>query len=898
MQSSNLLIKAEPTTSLSASVAESNHIALNLSLSLSVNRNLNLALRPYQIDTLNQVDKVYKEGKNRLLVSLPTGVGKTIIFSHLVINTIGRSLVLAHRDELIEQAADKIRMVLPSADIGIVKAERNQTDRQIIIASIQTLTRESRLEQLEKNFSTIIIDEAHHACSKSYKKVLHSLGSFAATNAPLTLGVTATPERGDGVGLDSVFQEIVYHRSLLEMISEQYLSDLTWQDVKLDIDLDTVETRAGDFIESELIKALTNSDTPRQILYAFKTYANNRKTLIFVPGVTLARSIATLFKENNIACESIDGKLSSKERKDILNRLHTGQTQVVVNCMLLVEGFDEPTIDCILFARPTKSKSFYLQMLGRGTRLHPNKTDCLVIDLVGLSKRHNLITLPSLFGIANNKLKKKSLLAITEEIEQEKQIHQTQIQALDLLAEQQKALAESEKQTEPQLELENQLLDTTTTPTQHTTIESEVEEPLTQNKTVKKALRFNWLKLSEKCYALSISNNGILFLISGDNIEWSVIWREDSKTSLIAKGLSLEYAMGIAQDFVRNLPISVLIDIDANWRTQVPSDKQLILLHDLNVSYPDNITRGLASDLIAIHFGKKELDNYQKTISESNNIEISPIEVISFNNQSIQNNQNNQISEDAPATDNSSLVYKPTFAKCCFPELPNNFIKYQHYKLNNYMPQGDIYSQTNKSQSLALFACKEYVNQYLNQEVGIVFSGESGVGKTHLAVAILNELTNQYNLDTLFCDYRLLVKQIYETNFSSVIGELLSKISQSQIILLDGFIVKNNNSATVRKLMARIIDCCCRDSYYDKKLILTTRHHSYSSSYHEKESLRLSLGDILAVDTASKLYDYCHYLEISAINKALDDRLPSDFSPIADIASNIVLNIVDFKKAV
>ncbi len=892
------LTNPQPTTTLLPLMAESNNIALSPKL----------ALRPYQIESLSQVDRVFREGKNRLLVSLPTGCGKTVIFAHLVANTSGRSLVIAHRDELIEQAADKIRMVFPSADIGIVKAERNQTDQQIIIASIQTLTRESRLSQLEKNFSTIIVDEAHHACSKSYKKVLHSLGSFNSTNAPLTLGVTATPERGDKVGLNSVFQEIVYHRGLLEMINEQYLCDLTWQDVELDVDLDKVETRAGDFIEAELIKALTNSDTPRQILSAFQNYASNRKTLIFVPGVTLARSIATLFKQNNIACESIDGRLSPKERKDILNRLRTGQTQVVVNCMILTEGFDEPTIDCILFARPTKSKSFYLQMLGRGTRLHPNKKNCLIIDLVGLSNRHNLITLPSLFGIADIKLKKKSLLAITEETEQETEIYQ--VQALDLLAEQQKSLGEAENQTQSVLQAQAQsqgeveIVNSLSTQ-DITEVETQVEqeELLAKEKAVKKGLRFNWLKLSEKCYALSIGDNGIVFLITENNFDWSVVWRQDNKTNLIAKTLTLEYSMGMAQDFVRSLGVSVLVDLEANWRIQNASSKQIALLQSFNISYPHHITKGQASDLLATEFARVELASYQKNLLDSNNQNL-PTQAITFNQtgESKQSETNNE----------TSLVYKPTFAKCCFPELPNSFANYEHYKLNNYVPQGATYSQystssqysqypqysqTNKSQSLALVACQEYVNHYFNQEVGIIFSGDSGVGKTHLAVAILAELTNKYNIDTLYCNYRLLLRQIYENNYNYIVSELVSKIGKSQVVLLDGFVAKNNNSVSIRKLMSRIINSCCRDTYNDRKLIITTRHHVYSSTYHEKESFRLSLGDILGSDSASKLYDYCHYLEITTMDSSVDNRLPSYFTPISNIANNIMLDIADFKKA-
>lgn len=866
MKKSDGLDKSSPNKVLSTPKVES----INTSLSPK------LALRPYQLQSLSQVKKAHEKGKNRLLVSLPTGCGKTVIFAHLVANTSGRSLVLAHRDELIEQAADKIRMVLPTADIGIVKAERNQVDQQIVIASIQTLTRESRLAQLKKDFSVVIIDEAHHACSKSYKKVLQALGSFNSKNAPLTLGVTATPERGDKVGLDSVFQEIVYHCSLLEMVAEQYLSDLTWQEVKFNVDLDKVETRAGDFIEAQLIKALSKSDAPQQILYAFKTYAKNRKTLIFVPGVIIARSIAMLFKENGILCESIDGNLPSKERKGILSRLHTGETQVVINCMILTEGFDEPTIDCIIFARPTKSKSFYLQMLGRGTRLHPNKKDCLVIDLVGVSNRHDLITLPNLFGIADTRLKKKSLLTVTEEIEEE---FKAKIKALDLLAEQEKALAEAKKQTQKKAANQHQ-----------------AKELPNNTKNNKKTLRFNWLKLSEKCYALSAGNKGIVFLISKDEIDWSVVFKEKTTTSLIAETLSLEYAMGIAQDFIRSLGVSPLIDIDANWRKEGASEKQLSLLQNMNISHSQNITKGLASDLLAIHFGKQELDNYQKTLLETNSAQPNNIQSLpnlpnlpknSFENQPLQ----------IPPRETDNISYKPTFAKNYFPPLTDQFIKYDNYRLHNYKPEGDISSRVNRSQSLALAACQEYLNNYYNQEVGIVLCGESQVGKTHLAVAILNELTNKYGIDTLFCDYGLLLKKMHEPNNQFIQTQLIEKIKESKVILLDGFYVRNTLSVTMKKLMSKII-ISCKDSYYDKKLILTTRHHSYSSSYNEVESFRLSLGDILGSDISSRLYEQCHYLEIMSANSSLNDRKLSKFSPVLEIANSLLADIFDLKEAV
>ena len=206
-----------------------------------------LALRPYQEEALAAIRDAATAGVTRPLIALPTGTGKTVIFSHLARQRGGRTLILAHRDELIRQAADKIRMVDPTALVGIVKADEDEHQRAIVVASVQTLARPRRLPRLCASYDTIVVDEAHHAAAQSYRDILEHFGAFAP-GGPLTVGFTATPERGDGVGLDGVFSRIVYERSILDMMAEGYLCDLRAIRVRVDANLGGLHSRAGDFL--------------------------------------------------------------------------------------------------------------------------------------------------------------------------------------------------------------------------------------------------------------------------------------------------------------------------------------------------------------------------------------------------------------------------------------------------------------------------------------------------------------------------------------------------------------------------------------------------------------------------------------------------------------------------
>ena len=391
-----------------------------------------LALRPYQHEAIDEILAAISNGINRPLVSLPTGTGKTVVFAHLLAQRGGRGLVLAHRDELLRQAADKLMLVAPGLNVGIVKAGENQVAAQVVVASVQTLSRPNRLEQLPGDIETLVVDEAHHAVAPTYLRILEYLGAFN-TNGPLCVGFTATPERGDGAGLGAVWQKIVYQKTILEMLLAGYLCDLRAVRVSVAVNLNQVRVRGGDYAEGELGRAMMHANAPAHVVAAYQEHAAGRKTLVFTPTVDLAHAMAESFESAGVRAEALDGQTPDEERRAILRRLHSGETQVVANCAVLTEGFDEPSIDCVIVARPTKSKPLYIQMVGRGTRIYPGKEDCLVLDVVGATSRHDLITASTIFDLD---LSTKSAREAAEERDKEVKEEQGYDAAGDLVSSQ------------------------------------------------------------------------------------------------------------------------------------------------------------------------------------------------------------------------------------------------------------------------------------------------------------------------------------------------------------------------------------------------------------------------------------------------------------------------------
>ncbi len=358
-----------------------------------------ILLRPYQQEAIDAVWDNARQGVQRQLIELPTGTGKTIVFAHLVSDVVanhGRALVLAHRDELVNQAATKMASVDSRIEIGIVKGPLNELGRHLTIASVQTVSRKKRLDQLTASgtFDMVIVDEAHHVEADSYQRVIEACMGPAS----ILVGVTATPFRGDGRGLDKTFQEAVYRKNLIEMIKAGYLCDLRCIQVQLAADFNKLHILRGDFSESELAEMMETANAPHVVATSWREHAADRKGIAFSPTIALAERFAEALRDEGFRAASLSGQTPSDERRRILRDLSTGQLQIVTNCAVLTEGFDEPSIECVLMGRPTRSKGLYLQCIGRGTRLHPDKTECLILDLVGTATRYDLSTFAKLTG--------------------------------------------------------------------------------------------------------------------------------------------------------------------------------------------------------------------------------------------------------------------------------------------------------------------------------------------------------------------------------------------------------------------------------------------------------------------------------------------------------------------
>jgi superfamily II DNA or RNA helicase len=349
--------------------------------------------RDYQETALQNIEDATARGLQRQLVAHPTGAGKTVTFAHLIARRPGRSVVLVHRDELGEQTADKMFMIAPHLSVGMVKAAQNECAADVVIASVQTVCQPRRLAQLGA-FSTVVVDEAHHAVAPTWRRVLEGLGSFDS-GGPLTVGFTATPQRDKG-GIGEIWQDVVDFRTIREMVFGGYLVPPVAQVVETKADFSKVKKVSGDLSASGLGDALESSGAIADIAEAYVTHAAARKGVAFLPTVATAKELQHELWLRGIDAEAVWGDMPLDERRAVLRRLHTGETQVVTNCGVLTEGFDEPSIGCIAIARPTNSHSLYIQMVGRGLRPYPGKTDCLILDIVGATVRHDMVSVVDL----------------------------------------------------------------------------------------------------------------------------------------------------------------------------------------------------------------------------------------------------------------------------------------------------------------------------------------------------------------------------------------------------------------------------------------------------------------------------------------------------------------------
>ena len=500
-------------------------------------------LRPYQDDSLHHAYIAEQDGLNRLLVAMPTGTGKTVVFGQWINERKGRAVVLAHRDELIRQAVHKLSMILPpDVTVGVIKAEEHHPDAEVVVASVQSLNAK-RLADL-KDVTAIVVDEAHHSEAASYQRILRALGAF---DGVMTLGVTATPYRGDGKDLSKTWQKIVYHMSIKDAIGAGHLCALKAYRVSTRADFKKFKIKHGDFAQGEAGRELMDAGAPEQIAEAVKEYADKRPTMIFCPTVDMSIEVEDAVRKAGRNALHVDGTTDLVTRGKAIQMLSNGG--VVTNCGIYTEGFDCPELSCVVVARPTRSQTLYVQMIGRGTRNHPGKENCIILDVVGATMRHDLCT--------------------------------ARILAVGASEEEERILANEKRRA-----MVHGIAERTSGAIQAMEIDLWGARP------------FNWIKTGLG-YLLSIGTQGNL-LLGQDGTQWAV-WQKlkDGEQKKLWKGNDLGYGQGWAEDWVRARGLQALCRKDADWRTDKITKGQQITLTKFRIPWTANTSKGEASDAIS-----------------------------------------------------------------------------------------------------------------------------------------------------------------------------------------------------------------------------------------------------------------------------------------------------------
>lgn len=369
-----------------------------------------MQLRDYQTDAIAKTLRSWETHTDVLGVAA-TGAGKTVIFIKLLTDLMdqhpgARAVILAHREELIHQPIERLRAVagewlmhgtLDKPRVGLLLGEQKDYDRQLTVATVQTLGRPKHLAQLLSHGTVdyLITDEAHHAVSPTYLRVRDGL---RAANPELRhLGVTATPQRGDGLALANGFTDTAFTVTIADLVRSGHLVKPSWYAISTQIDLAGVKSQAGDFQTTQLAERFDTDQCRKVVVATHKEYASDRPAIAFTVSVAGAYALADAFRAAGFTAMAADGTTDKQVRRQILADFRAGKFQILINCGLWTEGLDVPEIACIHLARPTKSDGLYIQMVGRGLRPVPGKTDCLILDYVPVDAR-NVAMLGDILG--------------------------------------------------------------------------------------------------------------------------------------------------------------------------------------------------------------------------------------------------------------------------------------------------------------------------------------------------------------------------------------------------------------------------------------------------------------------------------------------------------------------
>jgi len=513
-----------------------------------------LTLRPYQQECLLAIQTQHSQGRHRQLISLPTGAGKTVIFANLIKETGLRTLVLAHTNELLEQASDKIKMVCPELDVGIVNGHNKRFDTHAVISSIQAASVASTMSKLaEESFDLVIADECHHFAADGPRKILTHLGFGNGTNK-LLVGFSATPFRSDGKGLGEIFDVIAYERGIKEMIADGYLCHPRGLKIATDIDFSRVKTIDGDLQKAALADIMDTPELNRVIAETYQKHASGMATICFGVSVQHAINLSAAFTSLGISSKAIYGEMQHQDRAKIISEYREGAISVLCNCQVLTEGFDAPETSCVIIARPTQSTGLYQQMVGRGLRLYPNKKECLILDCNDNS--HNICSSVTLLHDA------KCWSIENEQISADIGSKLTEIQA-HIPAELNQELKAAIIAFDPMGEC------------------------------------FTWIR-NGAAYSMRGSGGRHLNVMPNGTHTYEVTFTSEKGSEQIAAGLTFEYAFAAAEDFAKqNIKLFAISDRDASWRDLPITDRQMALIRSYGYRAGiEQLTRGQASQII------------------------------------------------------------------------------------------------------------------------------------------------------------------------------------------------------------------------------------------------------------------------------------------------------------
>ena len=392
-------------------------------------------LRHYQEECIQAVLTHLAKGYKRLGISLATGSGKTVIFTHLIDRVkslqsqANQTLILVHRRELVEQAARHCLAVYPTKTLDIEAGKHHASGAaDITVASVQSLRSPDRLQKFQPDrFKLVLVDEAHHIVAPGYLKVLEHFGlRHPSPQSPALVGVSATLSRFDGIRLGEALDYIVYHKDYVDMIDESWLASVVYTVVKTHADLSKVRTSSmGDFVPAALSEAVNTPALNEITVRSWLARANGRRaTIVFCVDIAHVRDLTAAFQRHGIDARYVTGEDRARDRDQRLAAFKAGEYPVILNCGVFTEGTDIPNVDCVLLARPTRSRNLLVQMIGRGLRLHPDKENCLIIDMVSALST-GIVTTPTLFGLD------PAALAQDDSVKDLKKLKQQRDQAID-----------------------------------------------------------------------------------------------------------------------------------------------------------------------------------------------------------------------------------------------------------------------------------------------------------------------------------------------------------------------------------------------------------------------------------------------------------------------------------